>query len=124
MQIQSTQAQFYGAKINLPIAGVVAIDANGMVEVSEAVAAILLTSSNDWVDPNATPDAEEIDAINAEEGAEGVTPEQMIAAIDSMPMDELLEFCETTQIKGYKQMKKNEKALRALVKNQLAKVGK
>jgi len=41
-----------------------------------------------------------------------------------MPMDELLEFCETTQIKGYKQMKKNEKALRALVKNQLAKVGK
>ena len=125
MQIQSLQKQYYGHEMNLPIDGKVTIGEDGMVEVSDKCAALLLPHVKNWVNP-VTEEEDEAPAKAApkKKAVVKATNEQLLSQVDTMELQDLLDLCAAAGVKGYEKLSGNLKALRSLVKNQLAKAGK
>ena len=52
MKIKSKNEQFWGGLMNVPVDGEITIGKDGLVEVSDEAAELLLTSESDWHDPS------------------------------------------------------------------------
>ena len=105
MKIQAKQKNMRSVNMSVPVDGVVTIDANGQVEVSDKAAALLLTNPRDWgkvetaakhtkiTKPKTTKDDEGKDEGNAETEP---TPAEVVEAIKAMNREELAEFAKAS----------------------------
>lgn len=48
MKIKAKNSKVFGIKLNVPVDGLIEIDANGVAEVSEKAANMLVNGTNDW----------------------------------------------------------------------------
>lgn len=130
MKIVNKNKLFHGKVMNLPDIGAVTIGADGEIDIDEKVATLLVTSGgDDWIDPNAKVTTKQEEAALAGEIApketgmlENVPDAQtteMLAALDTMSVDEMLAVAEASGIKNYHLFKKKPEVLRNYIKNKL-----
>lgn len=77
MKIKAKNSKVFGIKLNIPVDGLIEIDANGVVEVSEKAANMLVNGTNDWeYSKDVEGDGNEVDEVL--EGLKKMTLPQMI----------------------------------------------
>lgn len=93
MKIQAKQKNMRSVNMSVPVDGVVTIDANGQVEVSDKAAALLLTNPRDWGKVETAAKHTKITKPNAETEP---TPAEVVEAIKAMSREELAEFAKAS----------------------------
>lgn len=105
MKIQAKQKNMRSVNMSVPVDGVVTIDANGQVEVSDKAAALLLTNPRDWGKVETAAKHTKItkakttkgDGKKGEDNAETEpTPAEVVEAIKAMNREELVEFAKAS----------------------------
>lgn len=77
MKIKAKNSKVFGIKLNVPVDGLIEIDANGVAEVSEKAANMLVNGTNDWeYSKDSEGDGNEVDEVLA--GLKKMTLPQMI----------------------------------------------
>lgn len=77
MKIKAKNSKVFGIKLNVPVDGLIEIDANGVAEVSEKAANMLVNGTNDWeYSKDSEGDGNEVDEVIA--GLKKMTLPQMI----------------------------------------------
>lgn len=89
-----------GIRLIVPVDGLIAIDSEGAVEVSEQCAEILVNQTNDWsyadVAPKAADASEEEEELEEEEGGETAEPterEKFEEELKSMTVAQMKALC-------------------------------
>ena len=81
-KIKSINPQVKGIQLQVPIDGLISVDANGFAVVSDKCAELLINGTNDWENADSKHDAED-----AEE-------QDFITKVKKMSLDEMVQLCE------------------------------
>ena len=81
-KIKSINPQVKGIQLQVPIDGLISVDANGFAVVSDKCAELLINGTNDW---------ENADSKHAAEDAE---EQDFITKVKKMSLDEMVQLCE------------------------------
>ena len=81
-KIKSINPQVKGIQLQVPIDGLISVDANGFAVVSDKCAELLINGTSDWESADA-----EHDAYDAEE-------QDFITKVKTMSLDEMVQLCE------------------------------
>ena len=81
-KIKSINPQVKGIQLQVPIDGLISVDANGFAVVSDKCAELLINGTNDWENADSEHDAED-----AEE-------QDFITKVKKMSLDEMVQLCE------------------------------
>jgi hypothetical protein len=88
MKIKAINSNVKSMKLNVPIDGLIDIDANGIAVVSDKAAEVLVKGTNDW------KYAEEVnpttEASQGESNSENVTDDDIIAGIKKMKLADMI----------------------------------
>lgn len=82
-KIKSINPQVKGIQLQVPIDGLISVDANGFAVVSDKCAELLINGTSDWESADAEHDAED----DAEE-------QDFITKVKKMSLDEMVKLCE------------------------------
>ena len=83
MKIKSINPQVKGVQLQVPIDGLISVDANGYAVVSDKCGELLIKGTNDWE----SADGKQADADDAEE-------QDFITKVKKMTLDEMVQLCE------------------------------
>lgn len=123
-------------KLSVPVDGLIEIDANGIVEVSEECGRMLIEGTNDWEkfgEGKDTKDgkkgSEKAPASGKKEGGKGEGDEGQLSdkeAIEALQQLSLADCIETAKAAGYpekewEKLSKNEKSAEKLMRTYLVK---
>lgn len=113
MKIKAKNSKVFGIKLNVPVDGLIEIDANGVAEVSEKAANMLVNGTNDWeYSKDSEGDGNEVDEVLA--GLKKMTLPQMIemAKEAGYPESEYQKFAKKEKLMlAYLTKKYNEEKL-------------
>lgn len=82
-KIKSINPQVKGIQLQVPIDGLISVDANGFAVVSDKCAELLIKGTSDWESADAEHDADD----NSEE-------QDFITKVKKMTLDEMVQLCE------------------------------
>ena len=82
-KIKSINPQVKGIQLQVPIDGLISVDANGFAVVSDKCAELLIKGTSDWESADAEHDADD----NSEE-------QDFITKVKKMTLDEMVKLCE------------------------------
>lgn len=82
-KIKSINPQVKGIQLQVPIDGLISVDANGFAVVSDKCAELLINGTSDWE----SADAEHVAEDDAEE-------QDFITKVKKMSLDEMVQLCE------------------------------
>lgn len=82
-KIKSINPQVKGIQLQVPIDGLISVDANGFAVVSDKCAELLIKGTSDWESADAEYDADD----NSEE-------QDFITKVKKMTLDEMVQLCE------------------------------
>ena len=136
MKIQAKNKNIKSMKLSVPVDGLIEIDANGIVEVSEECGRMLIEGTNDWEKfgegkdtKNGKKGSEKAPASGKkeeckEEGDEGQLSDK--EAIEALQQLSLADCIETAKAAGYpekewEKLSKNEKSAEKLMRTYLVK---
>ena len=136
MKIQAKNKNIKSMKLSVPVDGLIEIDANGIVEVSEECGRMLIEGTNDWEKfgegkdtKNGKKGSEKAPAsVKKEEGKEEGDEGQLSdkEAIEALQQLSLADCIETAKAAGYpekewEKLSKNEKSAEKLMRTYLVK---
>lgn len=81
-KIKSINPQVKGVQLQVPIDGLISVDANGYAVVSDKCAELLIKGTSDWESADAAGDAE------------GADEQDFITKVKKMSLDEMVQLCE------------------------------
>lgn len=81
-KIKSINPQVKGVQLQVPIDGLISVDANGYAVVSDKCAELLIKGTSDWESADAAGDAE------------GADEQDFITKVKKMSLDEMVKLCE------------------------------
>ena len=136
MKIQAKNKNIKSMKLSVPVDGMIEIDANGIVEVSEECGRMLIEGTNDWEKfgegkdtKNGKKGSEKAPASGKKEEDEGEGDEGQLSdkeAIEALQQLSLADCIETAKAAGYpekewEKLSKNEKSAEKLMRTYLVK---
>ena len=136
MKIQAKNKNIKSMKLSVPVDGLIEIDANGIVEVSEECGRMLIEGTNDWEKfgegkdtKNGKKGSEKAPASGKKEEGEGEGDEGQLSdkeAIEALQQLSLADCIETAKAAGYpknewEKLSKNEKSAEKLMRTYLVK---
>lgn len=136
MKIQAKNKNIKSMKLSVPVDGLIEIDANGIVEVSEECGRMLIEGTNDWEkfgEGKDTKDgkkgSEKAPASGKKEEGKGEGDEGQLSdkeAIEALQQLSLADCIETAKAAGYpekewEKLSKNEKSAEKLMRTYLVK---
>lgn len=136
MKIQAKNKNIKSMKLSVPVDGLIEIDANGIVEVSEECGRMLIEGTNDWENfgegkdtKNGKKGSEKAPASGKKEEDEGEGDEGQLSdkeAIEALQQLSLADCIETAKAAGYpekewEKLSKNEKSAEKLMRTYLVK---
>ena len=136
MKIQAKNKNIKSMKLSVPVDGLIEIDANGIVEVSEECGRMLIEGTNDWEKfgeckdtKNGKKGSEKAPASGKKEEYEGEGDEGQLSdkeAIEALQQLSLADCIETAKAAGYpekewEKLSKNEKSAEKLMRTYLVK---
>ena len=136
MKIQAKNKNIKSMKLSVPVDGLIEIDANGIVEVSEECGRMLIEGTNDWEKfgegkdtKNGKKGSEKAPASGKKEEGEGEGDEGQLSdkeAIEALQQLSLADCIETAMAAGYpekewEKLSKNEKSAEKLMRTYLVK---
>lgn len=136
MKIQAKNKNIKSMKLSVPVDGLIEIDANGIVEVSEECGRMLIEGTNDWEKfgegkdtKNGKKGSEKAPASGKKEEDEGEGDEGQLSdkeAIEALQQLSLADCIETAKAAGYpekewEKLSKNEKSAEKLMRTYLVK---
>lgn len=80
MKIKAKNSKVFGIKLNVPVDGLIEIDANGVAEVSEKAAKMLVNGTNDW------------EYSNDSEGGDGNEVDEVINGLKKMTLSQMIDM--------------------------------
>ena len=80
MKIKAKNSKVFGIKLNVPVDGLIEIDANGVAEVSEKAAQMLVNGTNDW------------EYFNDSEGDDGNEVDEVINGLKKMTLSQMIDM--------------------------------
>ena len=101
MKIKAKNSRVFGIKLNVPVDGLIEIDANGVAEVSEKAAKMLVNGTNDW------------EYFNDSEGGDGV--DEVINGLKRMTLSQMIDMAKEAGYpeSEYQKFAKKEKLMLA-----------
>ena len=81
-KIKSINPQVKGIQLQVPIDGLISVDANGFAVVSDKCAELLINGTNDW------------ENADSEHAAEDAEEQDFITKVKKMSLDEMVQLCE------------------------------
>ena len=81
-KIKSINPQVKGIQLQVPIDGLISVDANGFAVVSDKCAELLIKGTSDW------------ESADAEHGADDAEEQDFITKVKKMTLDEMVKLCE------------------------------
>ena len=136
MKIQAKNKNIKSMKLSVPVDGLIEIDANGIVEVSEECGRMLIEGTNDWEKfgegkdtKNGKKGSEKAPSSGKKEEGEGEGDEGQLSdkeAIETLQQLSLADCIETAKAAGYpekewEKLSKNEKSAEKLMRTYLVK---
>jgi hypothetical protein len=120
MKILNTNKSTWGQVINLPIAGKTMIPGDGgEFEIDDEAGKLLVEKGHsDWTTKALIEEEKE---LNEDEPLKDDELKTLIAALDKMSVEELMEVAKSSNIKGYHLFKNKPEVLRTYIKNKLTK---
>ena len=102
MKIKAKNSKIFGIKLNVPVDGLIEIDANGVAEVSEKAANMLVNGTNDW----------EYSKDSEGDGNEG---DEVLAGLKKMTLPQMIEMAKEAGYpeSEYQKFAKKEKLMLA-----------
>lgn len=102
MKIKAKNSKVFGIKLNVPVDGLIEIDANGVAEVSEKAANMLVNGTNDW----------EYSKDSEDDGNEG---DEVLAGLKKMTLPQMIEMAKEAGYpeSEYQKFAKKEKLMLA-----------
>ena len=103
MKIKAKNSKVFGIKLNVPIDGLIDIDASGVAEVSEKAAKMLVNGTNDW------------EYFNDGEGGDGNDVDEVINGLKKMPLTQMIDMAKEAGYpeSEYQKFAKKEKLMLA-----------
>ena len=103
MKIKTNKTSLLNTKLIVPVDGLVSIDKNGELEVSDKCANILLNYPNDWISDEGI--------AKVEEQVPDLTEEKVVAGIKNMSLSEMIALAKTCDYpeEEWKKFQKNGK---------------
>ena len=81
-KIKSINPQVKGIQLQVPIDGLISVDANGFAVVSDKCAELLINGTSDW------------ESADAEHDADDAEEQDFITKVKKMTLDEMVQLCE------------------------------
>ena len=81
-KIKSINPQVKGIQLQVPIDGLISVDANGFAVVSDKCAELLINGTSDW------------ESADAEHDADDAEEQDFITKVKKMSLDEMVQLCE------------------------------
>ena len=102
MKIKAKNSKVFGIKLNVPVDGLIEIDANGIAEVSGKAAKMLVNGTNDW----------EYSKDSEGDGNEG---DEVLAGLKKMTLPQMIEMAKEAGYpeSEYQKFAKKEKLMLA-----------
>ena len=102
MKIKAKNSKVFGIKLNVPVDGLIEIDANGVAEVSGKAAKMLVNGTNDW----------EYSKDSEGDGNEG---DEVLAGLKKMTLPQMIEMAKEAGYpeSEYQKFAKKEKLMLA-----------
>ena len=102
MKIKAKNSKVFGINLNVPVDGLIEIDANGVAEVSEKAANMLVNGTNDW----------EYSKDSEGDGNEG---DEVLAGLKKMTLPQMIEMAKEAGYpeSEYQKFAKKEKLMLA-----------
>lgn len=103
MKIKAKNSKVFGIKLNVPVDGLIEIDANGVAEVSEKAAKMLVNGTNDW------------EYFNDSEGDDGNEVDEVINGLKKMTLAQMINMAKEAGYpeSEYQKFAKKEKLMLA-----------
>lgn len=103
MKIKAKNSKVFGIKLNVPVDGLIEIDANGVAEVSEKAAKMLVNGTNDW------------EYFNDSEGDDGNEVDEVISGLKKMTLAQMIDMAKEAGYpeSEYQKFAKKEKLMLA-----------
>lgn len=103
MKIKAKNSKVFGIKLNVPVDGLIEIDANGVAEVSEKAAKMLVNGTNDW------------EYFNDSKGDDGNEVDEVISGLKKMTLAQMIDMAKEAGYpeSEYQKFAKKEKLMLA-----------
>lgn len=103
MKIKAKNSKVFGIKLNVPVDGLIEIDANGVAEVSGKAAKMLVNGTNDW------------EYFNDSEGDDGNEVDEVISGLKKMTLAQMIDMAKEAGYpeSEYQKFAKKEKLMLA-----------
>lgn len=103
MKIKAKNSKVFGIKLNVPVDGLIEIDVNGVAEVSEKAAKMLVNGTNDW------------EYFNDSEGDDGNEVDEVISGLKKMTLAQMIDMAKEAGYpeSEYQKFAKKEKLMLA-----------
>lgn len=103
MKIKAKNSKVFGIKLNVPVDGLIEIDANGVAEVSGKAAKMLVNGTNDW------------EYFNDSEGDDGNEVDEVISGLKKMTLTQMIDMAKEAGYpeSEYQKFAKKEKLMLA-----------
>ena len=103
MKIKAKNSKVFGIKLNVPVDGLIEIDANGVAEVSEKAAQMLVNGTNDW------------EYFNDNEGGNDNEVDEVINGLKKMTLAQMIDMAKEAGYpeSEYQKFAKKEKLMLA-----------
>lgn len=103
MKIKAKNSKVFGIKLNVPVDGLIEIDANGVAEVSGKAAKMLVNGTNDW------------EYFNDSEGVDGNEVDEVISGLKKMTLAQMIDMAKEAGYpeSEYQKFAKKEKLMLA-----------
>lgn len=103
MKIKAKNSKVFGIKLNVPVDGLIEIDANGVAEVSGKAAKMLVNGTNDW------------EYFNDSEGDDGNEVDEVISGLKKMTLVQMIDMAKEAGYpeSEYQKFAKKEKLMLA-----------